>query len=122
MLFVALTAILAEARPRYIAIPVEDLRLVRHARSLPGVPQLREAIAPGRMPVFYPDAADERLGEILLQDVSDSEQYQRQAEHLGDGYGTNDHVDYGAYTGGYGAFGWYTDHPVCINCGHGGYH
>ena len=24
----------------------------------------------------------------------------------------NDYVDYGAYTGGYGAFGWYTDHPV----------
>ena len=27
-----------------------------------------------------------------------------------------DYVDYGAYTGGYGAFGWYSDHPV------GGYH
>lgn len=27
-------------------------------------------------------------------------------------YGGNDYVDYGAYTGGYGAFGWYTDHPV----------
>ena len=26
--------------------------------------------------------------------------------------GGNDNVDYGAYTGGYGAFGWYTDHPV----------
>ena len=25
-----------------------------------------------------------------------------------------DHVDYGAYTGGYGAFGWYTDHPVLL--------
>lgn len=25
------------------------------------------------------------------------------------GYGT---VDYGAYTGPYGAFGWYSDHPV----------
>ena len=22
-----------------------------------------------------------------------------------------DAVDYGAYTGGYGAFGWYSDHP-----------
>ena len=26
-----------------------------------------------------------------------------------------DHVDYGAYTGGYGAFGWYSDHPVLIH-------
>jgi hypothetical protein len=24
----------------------------------------------------------------------------------GSGYGGNDYVDYGAYTGGYGAFGW----------------
>jgi len=23
-------------------------------------------------------------------------------------------VDYGAYTGGYGAFGWYSDHPVVL--------
>merc|ERR1712038_370960 len=28
-----------------------------------------------------------------------------------------DYVDYGAYTGGHGAFGWYSDHPVG-----GGYH
>jgi hypothetical protein len=26
-----------------------------------------------------------------------------------------DYVDYGAYTGGYGAFGWYSDHPVLIH-------
>merc|ERR1739838_1185473 len=35
--------------------------------------------------------------------------------------GADDHVDYGAYTGSYGAFGWYSDHPVCLDCG-GGYH
>ena len=29
-----------------------------------------------------------------------------------------DYVDYGAYTGGYGAYGWYTDHPVLVS----GYH
>ena len=27
-----------------------------------------------------------------------------------------DYVDYGAYTGKHGAFGWYSDHPVCLNC------
>jgi len=37
------------------------------------------------------------------------------------GGGGDDHVDYGAYTGSYGAFGWYSDHPVCLDCG-GGYH
>ena len=29
-----------------------------------------------------------------------------------------DHVDYGAYTGGYGAFGWYSDHPVLLGAHH----
>ena len=29
-----------------------------------------------------------------------------------------DHVDYGAYTGQYGAHGWYTDHPVLLEPGH----
>jgi hypothetical protein len=34
-------------------------------------------------------------------------------------HGSNgpDYVDYGAYTGGNGAYGWYSDHPVG-----GGYH
>ena len=27
---------------------------------------------------------------------------------------SNDHVDYGAYTGSNGAFGWYSDHPVIV--------
>merc|ERR1712158_190197 len=29
-----------------------------------------------------------------------------------------DAVDYGAYTGGYGAFGWYSDHPNHDGIGH----
>ena len=29
-----------------------------------------------------------------------------------------DAVDYGAYTGGYGAFGWYSDHPNHEGIGH----
>merc|ERR1719151_234933 len=29
-----------------------------------------------------------------------------------------DAVDYGAYTGGYGAFGWYSDHPNHEGVGH----
>jgi hypothetical protein len=36
------------------------------------------------------------------------------AAETGHGHGGHghDYVDYGAYTGGYGAFGWYSDHPV----------
>ncbi|OXA41700.1 uncharacterized protein LOC110859982 [Folsomia candida] len=37
--------------------------------------------------------------------------------HGGHGHG-HDYVDYGAYTGGWGAFGWYSDHPVGGGWGH----
>ncbi|KAG7175775.1 uncharacterized protein LOC121855499 [Homarus americanus] len=110
LLLVAAAGIMkTEAHPRYIAIPVEDLRLVRQIRSVPVYPQASSAAHP--MPVI-----EQRFDgghEMLVADGSD--RYERQA------HGGNDHVDYGAYTGGYGAFGWYTDHPVCINCGYG-YH
>ncbi|XP_071521447.1 uncharacterized protein [Panulirus ornatus] len=101
MLLLVALAMVAEARPRYIAIPVEAVRLVRQVRSVPVYPQVQE----------HADG-----GEALLSDGSNV--YERQS--VG-GYSSNDHVDYGAYTGGYGAFGWYSDHPVCVNCGYG-YH
>ncbi|XP_064089679.1 uncharacterized protein LOC135203708 [Macrobrachium nipponense] len=209
VLWVALAALASvEAKPRYIAIPLQDIRLVRHARSVPSddapssVPYLaalpvasnvrqgrydpapyeqpshlflqrdqrqkregerasaylarhlqegrsdqqrtpvysrlqeragqasqqrtpvygflQEGQASERVPIYaqpqaaYAEGADE---DVLLPDGSD--RYERQAGHHGGGYGGgNDHVDYGAYTGGYGAFGWYSDHPVCINCGY----
>merc|ERR1712127_713910 len=40
------------------------------------------------------------------------------AQSSSNAYAGPDHVDYGAYTGGYGAFGWYTDHPVLLTKGH----
>merc|ERR1719211_563562 len=40
------------------------------------------------------------------------------APHAAPAHAGPDHVDYGAYTGGYGAFGWYTDHPVLLGPGH----
>ena len=43
------------------------------------------------------------------------------APHAAPAHAGPDHVDYGAYTGGYGAFGWYTDHPVLLGPG-GGHH
>ncbi|XP_068249894.1 uncharacterized protein [Palaemon carinicauda] len=134
VIIVALAALAVEAKPRYIAIPLQDIRLVRHARSAPSyiaIPQgpVRQERFAGvpykqsrpqsseRVPVYaQPQSAIYEEGEVLLPDGSD--RYERQAGH-GDGYGGgNDHVDYGAYTGGYGAFGWYSDHPVCINCGY----
>jgi len=38
----------------------------------------------------------------------------RDAGYGGGHAGGDDHVDYGAYTGSHGAFGWYSDHPVLV--------
>lgn len=43
-----------------------------------------------------------------MQIVADDQEPEAAADNsYGSGYHGNDHVDYGAYTGGYGAFGWY---------------
>jgi len=56
---------------------------------------------------------------VLMQDqfepleVSGSKRDPLVAAETGHGGGHgHDYVDYGAYTGGWGAFGWYSDHPV----------
>merc|ERR1712127_505450 len=54
---------------------------------------------------YKKDAQAERRDSVQ----SSSNAYAAPAAHAGP-----DHVDYGAYTGGYGAFGWYTDHPVLL--------
>ncbi|XP_037082841.1 uncharacterized protein LOC119103415 [Pollicipes pollicipes] len=97
-----LTALLAVAvampRPRYALVPIEDLRYL--------APRVR---VPRQVQVADPQP------HYLRQVPQPSEdRFVRQA---GGDYG-GDQVDYGAYTGGYGAFGWYADYPV----GGGGYH
>ena len=58
-----------------------------------------------------------QLGPIVADNqASGSEGYG--APHAAGPHGGADHVDYGAYTGGYGAFGWYSDHPVLLGPGH----
>merc|ERR1712126_512484 len=56
-------------------------------------------------PAPYYQAANDRSDS----EPSSSNAYSAPAASAGP-----DHVDYGAYTGGYGAFGWYTDHPVLL--------
>ncbi|KAK3893752.1 hypothetical protein Pcinc_002455 [Petrolisthes cinctipes] len=130
---VLLTVAVTEAKPRYLAVPVEDLRLVRRVRSLPSSPDDTTTTNYHHMPFVptYVQRARRQVSPVYVQNlpnvvefenpevVAASDRYERQA-HGHSGYG-DDHVDYGAYTGGYGAFGWYSDHPVCINCGYG-YH
>ena len=56
--------------------------------------------------------------ETLLSDSQGAGSTLYGAPHAAPAQIGPDHFDYGAYTGGYGAFGWYTDHPVLLGPGH----
>ena len=78
-------AAMASARPRFLAIPLEDVEFLRGPEG--PVPVFRQR----RQVSDEPEAAADNSRSV--------------------GYGPN-YVDYGAYTGPYGAFGWDSDHPV----------
>jgi hypothetical protein len=84
------------ARPRFIAIPLDDVQFVEVADF--SAPLIRVARQAG----FQPREAE--------NDAEESGRFQRGA-HGGGGDG-HDYVDYGAHTGHHGAFGWYADFPV----------
>lgn len=113
VLVAATCMLLAEARPRYLLVALPDSSpLVRHTRSLRQYHQPSRPAPLQSYDDYVPvQVVEEEPPEHLAQA---SDLY----HHRSDPYDHNDHVDYGAYTGGYGAFGWYSDHPVCINCGH----
>merc|ERR1712038_2225441 len=117
------------ARPRYLVIPIEDVEFMenmelpvysmpgllhRARRQAPDEPSLspsEQSFAPAQrrddgIPAFSIPA---EIGQAEDAITAGSNNYAHGS------HGPN-YVDYGAYTGGYGAFGWYSDHPV------GGYH
>merc|ERR1719211_554120 len=66
-----------------------------------------------------PQMAPQRASQIgLRRDSETAASNAYAAPHAAPAHAGPDHVDYGAYTGGYGAFGWYTDHPVLLGPGH----
>merc|ERR1739848_445785 len=94
--FIALAALVAVSTgaPRYLVIPIEDVDF--------GNSNLR-------LPVYRMPAGLARQARAAQED-----QYQEPNFDAAPAAAGPDHVDYGAYTGGYGAFGWYTDHPVLL--------
>merc|ERR1712127_855144 len=110
----ALVAVSA-ARPRFLVIPIEDVDFEGSMGQLPvyRMPQLaRQArMAQEEQDSFQSGPYEEQGQYAQSRDSaqSSSNAYAAPAAHAGP-----DHVDYGAYTGGYGAFGWYTDHPVLL--------
>ena len=107
------------AAPRYIVLPIEDVDL--------------SALVGQTLPVYRMPGLMRQARQVQAEDERELDSFQlgplrRDSEPAGsNAYGAPhaapahagpDHVDYGAYTGGYGAFGWYTDHPVLLGPGH----
>ena len=118
-LFLSLAVVVASvsAAPRYIVLPIEDVDL----SALVG-----QTLPVYRMPGLMRQARQVeedsfQMGPLATRrdsEAAGSNGYG--APHAAPAHAGPDHVDYGAYTGGYGAFGWYTDHPVLL--GPGGHH
>merc|ERR1712020_735268 len=121
-LFLSLAVVVASvsAAPRYIVLPIEDVDL----SALVG-----QTLPVYRMPGLMPQARQvedeldsfQMAPQALRRDSEPDGSNAYAAPHAAPAHAGPDHVDYGAYTGGYGAFGWYTDHPVLLGPG-GGHH
>merc|ERR1712223_232646 len=102
---IILLATLAQATPRHRVRQSEDVGSVLWAYF----PQYRVARSafPQAPPAFaIPDA------------IRSAEEQIAAGSGPSPAMGGGDAVDYGAYTGGYGAFGWYSDHPNHDGIGH----
>ncbi|XP_067003156.1 uncharacterized protein [Anabrus simplex] len=94
LLLVAVCVVAVSARPRFLAIPLEDIELVEVADF-------------GSAPLV-------RVARQVAKELEDRDggRFERGAHHGGGGGDGHDYVDYGAHTGHHGAFGWYADFPV----------
>jgi len=85
--------------------PIRGAALIRE----PVLDNRRAGPPPPPAPVFEIPAELRQAPDAI---ASGSSAYARSTPH------GPDYVDYGAYTGGYGAFGWYSDHPVLVHGHH----
>merc|ERR1712072_1382941 len=111
------------AAPRYIVLPIEDVDLSALVGQTLPVYRMPGLTRHARQVDQELDRDSFQLGPNLGPQATrrDSEAAGSAAygaPHAGAPHAGPDHVDYGAYTGGYGAFGWYTDHPVLLGPGH----
>jgi len=140
VLSVVLCAAAASALPaRYIIIPLDDVEFVDQPAYAPSMqqsyPQMMYNHRVARQlseeePVYSSpissrpqQVANRREGIPSFIDAIGAAGIPGAADNLASGSSAYsappqgvDYVDYGAYTGKHGAFGWYSDHPVCLNC------
>ena len=101
-LFLSLAVVVASvsAAPRYIVLPIEDVDL--------------SALVGQTLPVYRMPGLTRQARQVDQPESRDTQPAASSGYSAPAGPAGPDHVDYGAYTGGYGAFGWYTDHPVSL--------
>merc|ERR1712055_1136487 len=104
-----LTSLIAvsTAAPRYVVIPIEDVDF-SSSSLLNKLPSYRLPSIARHARAAQEEDSHQSAPRQYQQDTAASNAYANPAP------AGPDHVDYGAYTGGYGAFGWYTDHPVLL--------
>merc|ERR1711981_829235 len=112
LLFVAL----AQARPQYVIVPYDDEVETPEVMLVPHTVRRQGRSA-------FPDDSD-GVGSVPTPLFTLPKAIREQEALIAAGSGPSpaiaggDAVDYGAYTGGYGAFGWYSDHPNHEGIGH----
>ena len=97
-------AAVTQGRPRYVLVPIDEFYPYEQSYEQPQIIAEPSQI----MPIYR---AKRSVGPY--EEKEQSKRAAGYSEH-GHGHAHDDHTDYGAYTGGYGAFGWYTDHPVLV--------
>merc|ERR1719147_132723 len=104
------------SRPKFLVIPMEDVEFGQNM-NLPvyRMPQLARQDSFQIAPLAQARQYNALPYSTAREDSEPSGSSSYAAPQ------SKDHVDYGGYTGNYGAFGWYTDHPVLLSSG-GGYH
>merc|ERR1712241_340080 len=120
-LFLSLAVVVASvsAAPRYIVLPIEDVDLSALVGQTLPVYRMPGLMRQARQ---AEDVDSFQMGpQAIRRDSEPAGSNAYAAPHAAPAHAGPDHVDYGAYTGGYGAFGWYTDHPVLLGPG-GGHH
>merc|ERR1712025_1177010 len=85
-----------QAMPRYVLIPIEDVAFMQPPRSR----SARAACPPPPGPSF-----------ALPKEILAAEEQIALGSEYAETVKGDDAVDYGAYTGGYGAFGHYASYP-----------
>merc|ERR1711892_324788 len=113
LIVVASLVVMSSSRPRFLVIPMEDVQFNQMDNTrLPvyRLPELSRQVrqAPGNGARQFQQQPLGRPQYDVIERSDDNEGSESSGYAAAAASTSPDHVDYGAYTGGAGAFGWYT--------------